>query len=317
MKAFSFFFKRRSLGLVLVIVGLSVLFGLLSEHFFSILTLTTIANQIPSLLLISSGMTLVIILGGIDLSVGSVMAFSGSILGMALTVFHLPIPLAILAALFMGLLIGVCNGFMIVRLKAPEFIVTLGMLEITRGLAYLTNDSKMIYLGSTLEILNTALPVTNLSLSFVLALFMIVFCQGLLSFTVLGRYIIGIGSNETAVRLSGIKVDSIKWLVYGFSGVLTAVAGITNCARLSTSDPNTGIGMELSSIAAVVIGGTSLRGGSGSVFNTFFGVVIISVLQTGLAQIGATEPLKKITTGGVIVAAVVIDELRRRYLRQK
>ena len=300
------------LGLTAVLAGLIVLFGLLSDYFFTALTFTTLGNQIPALTVIAVGMTLVLVVGGIDLSVGSVMALSGACLGLALVDWSAPLWLAALLALIVGLGCGLVSGAVVTRWTIPSFIVTLGMLEVARGGAYLVTDSQTKYVGSAIEGLGTPLPAIGFSPALLLALVVVAVGQMVLARTVFGRYIIAIGSNEEAVRLSGINVKAWKLAVFAISGLLAGLGGVFHVAYLQTADPNAGIGLELSAIAAVVIGGTSLSGGRGSVVNSFLGVLIIAVLQVGLAQVGVSEPAKRVITGLVIVAAVIVDVYRNR-----
>jgi ribose transport system permease protein len=185
------------------------------------------------------------------------------------------------------------------------------MMEIARGAAYSVSRSQTAYLGARVEWI--AEPwMLGLSPSILLAVAVAAVGQLILSRTVFGRYVVAIGTNEEAVRLSGIDPRPVKWIVFAASGLLSALAAIVHTARLASADPNAGIGLELQAIAAVVIGGTSLMGGRGSVVHSLFGVVIIAVLGSGLAQMGAAEPVKRIITGCVIVAAVVLDRLRSR-----
>ena len=300
------------LGLSAVLAGLVLLFSLLSEHFFTVITFTTLANQIPALTVIAIGMTLVLIIAGIDLSVGSVMALSGAVLGMALADWQLPLLAAMLLCLAAGLACGLVNGFISSHWAVPSFIVTLGMLEIARGGAYLVTGSQTKYLGSSVEFIGSPLPGLNLSPALIIAVLLVIIGHVVVSRTVFGRYIIAIGTNEEAVRLSGIYPNRIKLAVFAISGLLAGLGGLFHVGYLESADPNAGIGLELSAIAAVVIGGTSLAGGRGSVINTFFGVLIIAVLQTGLAQVGASEPTKRVITGFVIVVAVIFDVYRHK-----
>ena len=298
------------LAMLVIWLALVVWFGLLNHNFLSERTFITLANRIPALAVVAAGMTLVLIIGGIDLSVGSVLGLCGAVVGLALINFHLPIWAAILLALGVGLAAGTLNGVVSVRLGIPSFIVTLGMLEIARGLAYLTTNSQTKYIGSDVEGLST--PVAGLAVSpaFIITLLVIVAGQVVLSRTVFGRYLIAIGTNEQAVRLAGINPRPFKIAVFALLGLLAGLGGVFYTSRLGSSDPNAGVGLELSAIAAVVIGGTSLMGGRGSVVNTFFGVLIIATLEAGLAQIGASEPTKRIITGMVIVGAVILDAWR-------
>ena len=297
-------------GLLVALASLIVFFSVQSEYFWSVLTFTTLANQMPALLVIAVGMTFVLIIAGIDLSVGSVMALCGAVFGLLIVDVQLSLWMAGVLCLAAGLLCGLFNGLVVTRWGVPSFIVTLGMLEIARGGAYLVTDSQTKYVGSVVETISAPLPIINLSPAWFAAVLVVLAGQLVLSRTVFGRYAIAVGTNEEAVRLSGIDVGRIKMAVFGIAGLLAGLGGLFHVGYLQSADPNAGIGLELSAIAAVVIGGTSLSGGKGSVINTFIGVLIIAVLQTGLAQIGASEPSKRVITGFVIIAAVIIDVYR-------
>ena len=299
-------------GLVAVLAVLVTVFGLASDHFISRVTFTTLANQIPALTVSAVGMTLVLVAAGIDLSIGSVMALAAAVMGVGLTRWHWPLPLAVAACLGVGAGAGLVNGLVSVRWAIPSFIVTLGMLEVARGGAYLMTDSRSVFVGGQLDAIGGPLPGLGLSPAFLLAVLLVVAGQLLLTRTVFGRYLVAIGTNREAVRLSGIDPAPVEVAVFALSGALAGLAGIFHVAYLESADPNAGLGLELSAIAAVVIGGTSLMGGRGSVVASFLGVLIIVVLQAGLAQVGASEPTKRIVTGLVIIAAVVIDAARRR-----
>lgn len=302
-------------GMIAVLALLVALFSALSDHFFSRVTFTTLANQIPALTVIAVGMTLVLIVAGIDLSVGSVMALGAAVLAVARVEWELPLAAAILLCLAIGLAAGAANGFVTVRWAIPSFIVTLGMLEIARGGAYLVTDSRSVFVGAAMDAVGMPLATAGVSPAFLLAVLIVAAGQVLLSKTVLGRHMVAVGTNPEAVRLSGIDPRPVVVAVFALSGLLAGVAGVFHVAYLESADPNAGIAMELSAIAAVVIGGTSLMGGRGSVVASFLGVLIIAVLQTGLAQIGATEPAKRIVTGAVIVAAVILDAYRHSLRR--
>lgn len=304
-------------GLTVVLALLVVLFGALSDHFLTPITFTTLANQIPALTVIAVGLTLVLIAGGIDLSVGSVMALGSAVLARAIVAWHLPLPVAMALCLITGLVAGAINGLITVRWAVPSFIVSLGMLEIARGGAYLVTESRSVFVGAAMGTLGVPLTSVGLSPAFIVALLVVIAGQVLLSMTVLGRHILAIGGNTEAARLSGINPGRVLVVVFAISGLLAGLGGVFHVAYLESADPNSGIGLELSAIAAVVIGGTSLMGGRGSVISTFFGVLIIAVLQSGLAQIGATEPAKRIVTGSVIVTAVILDAYRQRLAAQR
>ncbi len=305
------------LGLLAVVALLVAFFGVTTDHFFSRITFTTLANQIPALSVIAVGMTFVLVIAGIDLSVGSVMALCAAVLGVALVRWELGLLPGLAVCLGVGLLSGAVNGLITVRWAIPSFIVTLGMLEVARGAAYLVTGSRSLYVGTGIAPLGDPIEGIGLSAAFFIALGVVIVGQVILSRSVFGRYMVAIGTNEEAVRLSGIDPRPVKVAVFTLAGLLAGLGGVFHLAYLETADPNAGIGLELSAIAAVVIGGTSLMGGRGSVINSFFGVLIIGVLQTGLAQMGASEPMKRVVTGAVIVVAVIIDAIRHHYARRR
>jgi len=304
-------FLKDYLGMALALAVELVIFGVFAENFFTLTNFKTIANQIPDKTIVAVGMTFVLIIAGIDLSVGSVLALAGAVLGVCLVKYNLPLPTAIGACLGVGILCGATNGLVVIKWKLPSFIVTLGMLEIARGAAYLVTSSETKYIGWPVGVI-AGTSILGLSLPFVLAVLIVAVGELVLARTVFGRYMIAIGTNEEAVRLSGIDTRPIKLAVFALCGFLTSVAAVINTARMEAADPNAGEGLELSAIAAVVIGGTSLMGGRGSVISTFFGVLIIAVLGAGLTQMGAQEPTKRVITGCVIVAAVILDHYRHR-----
>lgn len=299
-------------AMVFIWLGLFLLFGLLTENFLSWRTLSALANRIPALTVVSAGMTLVLVIGAIDLSVGSVLGFAGALLGVGIVDWHWPFAAAVAVCLGVAIVAGLLNGLITVQLGVPSFIVTLGMLEVARGLAYLTTSSQTKYIGPSVE--NLAQPIKGLgcSAAFLIALCVVAIAHLVLTRSVFGRYLVAIGTNEQAVRLAGIDTRPAKIVVFALAGFLSGVGAVFHTARLGSSDPNAGIGLELSAIAAVVIGGTSLMGGRGSAISSFFGVLIIATLEAGLAQLGASEPVKRVVTGTVIVLAVAIDAWRHQ-----
>lgn len=308
-------FIADSLGLLVVLALLILVFSLSAGNFFSRGTFLTLLNQIPDALMIAVGMTFVLILGAIDLSVGSVMALGGAVLGVCLVRPEFPMPLAVLACVAVGIAAGALNGAVTVRWNLPSFIVTLGMLEAARGAAYRITNSQTQYIGARIDRI-ADINAFGVSMLFFLALAVVIVAQIVLSYTRAGRYMLAIGANEESARLSGVPTRTIRFGVFVVSGMLAAAAAVIQCARMSAADPNAGIGYELNAIAAVVIGGTSLMGGRGSVFNTFLGVLIMAVLGNGLVQLGAQDSTKRLVTGAVIVGAVIIDYYRHS-LRSK
>lgn len=304
------------IGLIVVLIAMVALFSSLSDYFFTKDTLLSIANEIPALAVMAVGMTFILIIAGIDLSVGSVLALSAAAAAAAMLQWEWGPWGAAVLGLLVGVVCGTITGGISVAWQLPSFIVSLGMLEAVRGGAYLVTDSRTQYVGDAMGGLATPW-LGGLSASFFIAIVVVIVGQLILSRTVFGRYVVGIGTNEEAMRLAGVDPRPIRVIVFATMGFLAALAGLMQSARLEAADPNAGAGMELQVIAAVVIGGTSLMGGRGSVINTFFGVLIIAVLEAGLAQIGASEPSKRIITGVVIVVAVVVDTIRQRRAARK
>lgn len=299
-------------GLLAVLVAQCLLFGMLSNRFLTMQTAASILNQIPDLTVVATGMTLVLITGGIDLSVGSLLALSAAVLGVAMVDWQWSVWLAAGLCLLTGLAGGLVNGAIVVRAGLPAFIVTLGSLELARGAAWLLTDSSTKYIGAAIEPIGVPLPAIGLSPAVLVALSVVAAGQIVLSLTVPGRYCLVVGASEKTAWHTGIDPRRPRLAVFALSGLLSALAGIFQTARLASVDPNAGTGLELSAIAAAVIGGTSLMGGRGSVVRTFFGVLIIASLQSGLASIGTSDPVKRLVTGAVIISAVLLDSWRRR-----
>jgi len=309
-RTLSRFRPGESLGLVAVLGLLILVFSLLAKNFFSAATFHQIANQVPALTIVAVGMTFVVLTRGIDLSVGSVMALAGSVLGLAMVDAKLPLLFSLPLAMLAGALCGVANGWVSVRFGLPSFIVTLGMMQIARGLAYLATDSQTRYIGKPVEWLGAPLGGVGLSPAILLAILLVVIGQLVLRRTVFGRHVLVVGANEEAAVYSGIRTRPVRIAVFVIAGALAGLAAVFDSSKMGAVDPNAGAGLELSAIAAVVVGGTSLMGGRGSVTGSFLGVLIIATLGAGLNQLGASEPLKLLVTGLVIVAAVVGDAWR-------
>lgn len=305
-----------SLGLVAVLALLVAIFSFISDSFFSTSTFNQIANQVPALAVIAVGMTFVIITAGIDLSVGSVLGFAGAMLGLSMADWGWPLLLALPLAMLAGAACGLANGWISVRFAVPSFIVTLGMMQMARGLAYLGTDSQTKYVGAPIEWLGAPISGLGISWAFLFAVAVVIVGQLVLSRTVFGRYVMVIGANEEAATFSGIHTRPIKIAVFVIAGALAGLGAAFASSKLASVDPNAGVGLELSAIAAVVIGGTSLMGGRGSIVGSFIGVLIMATLETGLAQIGASEPVKLLITGIVIVVAVIVDAWRAGKMKR-
>lgn len=294
---------------------LVVTFGVLSDNFFAASTIRLISNQIPSLTVVAVGMTFVLVVGGIDLSVGSLLALGSSVLAVFMISLDWPLWLAIIAAVTAGAVCGLISGSITAFGRIPSFIVTLGMLEIARGLAKIIADSQSIYIGSSVGWIGDPIGAIGVSPAFAFAIAVVAVGQFVLARTVFGRYCVAIGTNQEAVRMSGINAKPYVITVFVISGMLCGVAGVMTTSLMSTANPNEAVGFELAAIAACVVGGTSLMGGRGSVVASFLGVLIIAVLQSGLAQLSVADPLKQVITGGVIVVAVLLDAARQKWNR--
>ena len=295
-----------------VLAAMIVLFGLLRDTFWSFATLGNVANRIPALALVATGMTLVMITGGIDLSVGSLLGFCGAVVGAGMVDLQLGLFTALAGSVLLGGVLGGGTGLVSVKFRLPSFIVSLGMLEMVRGMAYKLTDSKTKYIGAAIEPLGAPFGGLVISPAFVVSVLVVIAGQVLLSHAALGRHFIAIGANREAALVSGVPVDRPRILAHALLGALTGLAAVFHCSRLGSADPNAGVGFELSAIAAVVVGGTSLMGGRGSVVKSFLGVLIIATLEAGLVQLGASDSDKRIVTGAVIIAAVLADTWRRK-----
>lgn len=263
--------------------------------------------------------TFIIITSGIDLSVGVLMTFCAVMAGVFLVNMGMPLPLGILCALAMGALMGCISGLAIAKLKVPPFIATLGMMMLLKGVSLIITDTRPIYfndvegfdqiaLGSLMGDVIPSVPIPN----GVLIMFLVaIVCAVVLNKTALGRYTFALGSNEEAVRLSGVNVDRWKIIIYTFSGGICGIAGLLIASRLNSAQPALGQGYELEAIAAVVIGGTSLSGGVGTILGTIIGVFIMSVLINGLRIMSVAQEWQMVLTGVIIILAVYTDNLRR------
>ncbi len=296
----------RQFGTLLGLVGLSLILWALTPHFMTVSNLLNIAQQTSINAIIAVGLTFVIITAGIDLSVGSIVAFAGVVLASILQTV-MPLPVALLVGLGVGALCGLTNGLLITYGRLPPFISTLGMMSVARGAALLYTSGRPIsgfsadfrYLA-TGEILHIPVPVIIMILIYVIA-------HVVLTRTKLGRYVYAIGGNEEAAILSGVNVKFYKASVYGICGMLSGLAAIILTARLNSAQPIAGIMYELDAIAATVIGGTSLMGGEGRIGGTLVGALIMGVLRNGLNLLGVSSFIQQTVIGSVIIAAVLMD----------
>ncbi len=295
------------------IIGLiifSVIIAMMNDRFMTFSNIMNILRQTSINSIIAAGMTFVILTGGIDLSVGSTLAFSGAIAATFIGMGMHPL-VAVLAALALGAAIGMLNGVVISKGKLQPFIVTLATMTIFRGATLVFTDGKPISTGyeANADLYSQigngyvgAIPIPIIIMIFVFALGYYVLTQ-----TTVGRYVYALGGNEEATKLSGVSTDKIKIFVYGVSGFFAALAGIIITARLSSAQPTAGQGYELDAIAAVVLGGTSLAGGLGSIMGTVVGALIIGILNNALNLMNVSSYYQLLVKGIVILVAVLID----------
>lgn len=298
------FLKYKSLvGLLLLCIIISVI----TPRFLTFTNITNVLTQVSVNAIIAIGMTFVILTGGIDLSVGSILAITGAI-GAAIAKSGANVFTAVIASLAIGGLIGLFNGLVVSKGKIQAFIVTLAGMTIFRGVTYVyTNgtpvsglDTSFTFLGNQ-KLIGIPLPVFFMIIMFIIAWY-------ILSETRYGRYVYSLGGNEDSTRLSGINTSKIKTIVYVISGVTAALSGIIVTSRIGSASPNAGVGFELDAIAAVVLGGTSLSGGEGTVIGTIIGAMIIGVLNNGLNLMNVSPFYQSIVKGVVILLAVLIDK---------
>lgn len=305
--------KKINLSKFQSIIGLvifSIVVSLINDRFMTGSNILNILRQTSINSIIAAGMTFVIITGGIDLSVGATLALSGAVVAMLISLGYSPI-VAIVAALAVGGGIGFFNGIVIAKGKLQPFIVTLATMTVFRGITLVFTDGKPISAGyeKNAEFLSSIGNGYFIGIPIPIIIMILVFIIGfyVLTQTTVGRYVYSLGGNEEATKLSGVNTDRIKIMVYTISGVLAALAGIIITARLSSAQPTAGSGYELDAIAAVVLGGTSLAGGVGSILGTVTGALIIGVLNNALNLMNVSSYYQLLAKGIVILIAVLLD----------
>ncbi len=303
-------------ALIVLFVGFSVAspYFRTFDNYVGIL-LATAVNGVLAL-----GVTFVIVTGGIDLSVGTVLTFSAVMTGVFITNMKFPVGIGILIGILAGGLAGLINGLLISRMKIPPFIATLGMLYATKGLSLVTSELKPIYFNDTPifremamgSVIGAIIPGLDIPNAVFILFGAAIIANLILTRTILGRYTFALGSNEEATRLSGVNVAAWKTAVYTLCGLFSGLGGVLMASRLNSAQPALGAGYELDAIAAVVIGGTSLSGGEGSILGTIIGAFIISTLTNGLRILSVPQEWQMVVTGGIVILAVFLDILRRR-----
>jgi ribose transport system permease protein len=300
-------------GPFLGLIALCVFLSLTSDTFLSLRNFLNVMDQITVIGVMAIGMTMVILIGGIDLSVGSVLALSAMVMGWLGNEVGLPFPLAILAALVASAVCGIVSGLMVTRLNMPAFIATLAMMSVARGIASIITDGEQI-VGFPPWFSDLAITRHGGVLSATVAVMVVLtlIAWGFLRFRPAGRSLYAIGGSAEVARLAGIRVERATVLVYMVCGLLAGLAGVILSARLDSAQPSSGLGYELDTIAAVVIGGASLSGGLGGIAGTAVGVLIIGFLRNGLNLLHVSPFVQQVIIGVVIALAVAGDTVRAR-----
>ncbi len=311
-------FLKENIGIIIALVVLCIFLSvnpITRDSFLTQKNVFNVLRQISSNLFLACGMTMVIILGGIDLSVGSIIALSGCVAAGCVARYNLPIGVAILVGLLVGLMVGMFNGFVISKTTIPSFIVTLATMNIAKGLAYVyTGGSPVRVVTQEWQFIGAgyigAIPTPVIILVLVLAITALIMNK-----TKMGRYIYAVGGNAQAAIFSGIKVAKVKFFVHAFSGVMAGLAGVVLASRMYSGQPTAGDGAEMDAIAAVVVGGTSMTGGAGKIGGTIIGGLIIGVLNNGLNLLNVNSFWQYVVKGSVILLAVFIDYLKNKKVK--
>ncbi|MGG3451716.1 ABC transporter permease [Domibacillus aminovorans] len=297
-------------GILLALLGMAVALTILSPNFLTSANMLNLFKQVSINAVLAIGMTFVILTKGIDLSVGSILAFSGIITASLVVGNDTNLLLGIVAGLGAGLFLGAVNGIIIAKWKVTPFIATLGMMAIARGLTYIYSEGQPISgLSDAFLVIGTG-GFLGIPISVWVVLVVFIICTLLLYHTKFGRYVYAVGGNENAARTSGLNVDRTLMSVYCISGLLAGLAGVLLTSRISSGLPQSGISYELDAIAAVVIGGTSLMGGRGRLWGTLVGALIIGVLNNGLDLLAVSSYWQQVIKGTIIIIAVLVDRKR-------
>lgn len=294
------------------VAGAGIVFGFLTPAFLSIANLVNLSRQTAVVALVSVGMTFVITMGGIDLSVGSVVGLSGTIAAAAIAQFHSGVWIGTLIGLAIGSVVGLVNGLFIAFFRVPPIVATLALLSIARGVALQSTNGRPISgLTSSYSFLGRG-EALGVPVAFLLTVVIYFIGTLVLRFTAAGKHVVGIGGNEEAARLVGLKVRTYRLCVYTATGLIAGLAGLILMSRLGSGQPTAGSGLELSSIAAVVLGGTRISGGQGTLVGTFLGALLITILGNGFDLLNVGSFYQLVFIGVVLLAAVVLSKLSER-----
>lgn len=299
-------------GILIALLILCIVLSITSGSFLTASNLLNVSQQISTNFLIAIGMTFIILLGGIDLSVGSIIAVTGLMMGLMMKSWNMPVLVSLLLGVVFASVIGLVTGLLITGFDLPPFIATLGMMSIARGAAYTITEGQPIYTFPEGFLAITGryggIPIVTILIMAV----MFAIAAYVLKYTKYGRYIYAIGGNKNCAKLSGINVKKIECIAYVISGFCCGVAAIVLTSRLDSAVPTNADGAELDAIAAVVIGGTSMNGGEGTLAGTIIGTLIIGIVANGLNLLNVPQGAQRMVKGGIIVLAVIVDVLRRK-----
>ncbi len=306
---------KENLGIIIAFLALCLflsVFPKTSGYFFTGKNIFNVLRQISTNLFLACGMTMVIILGGIDLSVGSIIALSGCISAGCVARYNLPLVAALIVGLLVGLLVGMFNGLIISRTTIPAFIVTLATMNIAKGLAYVyTGGSPVRVVTKEWQFLGAGY-VGMFPTPVIMLVIVLVITAVIMNRTKMGRHLYAVGGNQQAAEFSGIRVARVKFFVHAFSGLMAGLAGVVLASRMYSGQPTAGDGAEMDAIAAVVVGGTSMAGGSGKIGGTIIGGLIIGVLNNGLNLLNVNSFWQYVVKGVVILLAVFLDYFRNK-----
>ena len=311
---------KSNVGILVVLFLICVIVTLATDKFLTFSNIISVLRQISINAFIALGMAMIIILGHIDLSVGAIVAMSGTLTVGMIVNQGLPIPVAILLGLILGLVVGLVNGFIVSVFRLPAFIITMATMNIASGIAYVYSGGQATRITDDFFIaIGTGYLFNVIPLPVVYMVILIAVFSFLLSQTKFGTYVYAIGGNREAARLSGVPIKKVEITVFVLSGLLSAFAGLVLCSRMYSGQPSVGSGYEMDAIAACVLGGISMSGGKGRISGTVIGALVIGVISNGLNLIGVSSYIQLIVKGLIIIVAVLIDSQKDRIasLRKK
>lgn len=309
---------RNNIGIIGVLILMCAVVSLATDKFLTTNNIISVLRQISINTYIALGMTLIIILGHIDLSVGAVVAMSGTLTVGFIVNQGMPIGVAILGGLFLGTLAGLLDGFIVATFRVPAFIITMAMMNICNGIAYVYSGGQSTRINDDFfSAIGTGYLLNVIPLPVVYMIILILAISFLLGKTRFGTYIYAIGGNREAAGLSGVPIKKVEVIVFTLCGLLSAFAGLVLCSRMYSGQPSVGSGYELDAIAACVLGGTSMSGGKGRISGTVIGAMVIGVISNGLNLIGVSSYWQLIVKGLIIACAVLLDGQKGKLARLK